>query len=164
MNNKELFNNDIENNGDRINKEIIDEDNKLIKEKMIFIHEKYPTIGGRIDRGDKRFVRNIFSYIYLYLTCNRKRINEVKRLKAIIDKEFSISLNIYSQIKKTKKLEIIENLVFNKNEKILLDYISLPILNVDKIDKNEIRNPDNSYHLESIFNKYVLQNFQLFLV
>jgi hypothetical protein len=160
-NNKELFNNDIENNGDRINKEIIDEDNKLIKEKMIFIHEKYPTIGGRIDRGDKRFVRNIFSYIYLYLTCNRKRINEVKRLKAIIDKQFSISLNIYSQIKKTKKLEIIENLVFNKNEKILLDYISLPILNVDKIDKNEIRNPDNSYHLESIFNKYVEINSKL---
>jgi hypothetical protein len=156
-NNKELFNNDIENNGDRINKNIIDEDNKLIKEKMINIHEKYPTIRGKIDyRGDKRFVRNIFSYIYLYLTCNRKRINEVKRLKAIIDKEFSISLNIYSQIKKTKKLEIIENLVFNKNEKILLDYISLPILNVDKdIDKKEIGNPDISYHLESIFNKYI---------
>ena len=85
-----------------------------------------------------------------------ERINEVKRLKAIIDKEFSISLNIFSHIKKTKKLEIIENLVFNKNEKILLDYISLPILNVDKdIDKNEIGNPDNSYHLESIFNKYI---------
>lgn len=126
----------------------------LIKEKMINIKKNYPTFGmsGNYE-NDPRFVKNFFDYFCLYIKCKKKRLNEVNKLKDILDKEFAKYMDIYTHVKERRKLEIIEDILFNPNEVVLRDYIALPLLNIDKEKKEDL----NSFKLddyEMVFKEY----------
>ena len=55
--------------------------------------------------------------------------------------------------KDKKKLEVIEDILFDPNEKILLDYIALPLLNIDKERKEKIYFNDFN-NVQKIYQEY----------
>ena len=138
------------NNNDLIELSInenIKKDENDTKEKINMILKNYPTIKNKHGyKKDPRTVRNIFSYLYLILTCKRKRLKQVNSLTDIIDREFAESMNVYNFIKREKNLIVIENILFNQEEKILLDFISMPLINLEKekeLEKKPLLKLDN---------------------
>merc|ERR1712032_168921 len=105
---------------DSLKRKINENQEKIIREKISKIEKDYPTISGKDDtKNDPRFVRNIFTHIWLLLKCEKKRLNEVSRLNDLIEKEFGKSMNIFNFIKRSKKLQVVEDILFDTNEKHL---------------------------------------------
>jgi hypothetical protein len=138
-----------------INENIKKNENET-REKMNMILNNYPTIKKNVDnKKDPRFVRNIFLYLYLLITCQRQRLKKVSKLNDIIDREFAESMNVFNFINRGKKLLIVENILFNQDERMLLDFISKPLINLE-IDKEEkpIIDKLESKFIQDICNKY----------
>lgn len=127
--------------------------NKEIKNKLEQINQKYPSISNRkVYKKDERFTRNIFDIVFFCFKCQFKKIKNIARLNDIIDREFATSMNIYNFIKMTKRSKIVEDLLFDDaNEEKLLDFIALPILNVDK----KLNQKDISVDLNIVYDKFI---------
>jgi hypothetical protein len=128
-----------------------------VKENIENILKNYPTIKNLKDNTKKNYEVSDYSYfLFLFLTCRKKKLKQVSILSKIIDKEFAISMNIYNYIKKIKDFTVIENILFNSEEKTILDFISQPLLNVNNIneEKEKIISNENQDYLENLYNKY----------
>lgn len=122
---------------------------KNIKEKMFILQKKYQKADYK---NDPRFIKNIFSYTKLLFICDSKKLNEIKKIELIIDKEFANFLNIFNFIENQKRQQAIERILFNKHDMILLNHLSSPFLNIDKESNNkEINNIED---FELIYDKY----------
>ena len=148
-------NNNNNNNNDQNNENEIKE-NKEIKEKMNLIIKNYPTIGGKSNyKNDPRFVRNIFYQLYLYITCEKKRLNEINLMNEIIDEEFARYMNIHNFIQRGKRLEVIQDILFDKNEANILEYIALPLLSFEKKENKNKKFVNKSLdNVDGIFEDY----------
>ena len=125
-----------------------------VRKRMEEIIKKYPTIGDRTNnKKDFKQNRNIFEYIKTKSICDRKRLRQINILNSIVDNEFSKTMNLCNFILRCKKLDILEDIIFKPNEKILVEYNALPLVDVNKqiIEKDICHKFEN---VDYVFKEY----------
>ena len=109
--------------------------------KKLSINQKIIKNNKITNKNNNQFTINLFEFLYMkfFNFCNNKKINNKKILYEKCKIKLFCKMDIIEYIQYTRKLELIYYIILNKKERIIINYLKNPYVNL----KNELNFYEN---------------------
>lgn len=109
--------------------------------KKLSINQKIIKNNKITNKNNNQFTINLFEFLYMkfFNFCNNKKINNKKILYEKCKSKLFCKMDIIEYIQYTRKLELIYYIILNKKERIIINYLKNPYVNL----KNELNFYEN---------------------
>ena len=109
--------------------------------KKLSINQKIIKNNKITNKNNNQFKINLFEFLYMkfFNFCNNKKINNKKILYEKCKSKLFCKMDIIEYIQYTRKLELIYYIILNKKERIIINYLKNPYVNL----KNELNFYEN---------------------
>ena len=120
--------------------------------KKLSINQKIIKNNKITNKNNNQFKINLFEFLYMkfFNFCNNKKINNKKILYEKCKSKLFCKMDIIEYIQYTRKLELIYYIILNKKERIIINYLKNPYVNLkNELNFYENKNLDLYYEIFS---------------
>ena len=124
--------------------------------KKLSINQKIIKNNKITNKNNNQFTINLFEFLYIkfFNFCNNKKINNKKILYEKCKSKLFCKMDIIEYIQYTRKLELIYYIILNKKERIIINYLKNPYVNL-KNELNFYENKNLDLYYEIFSNKEI---------